>query len=128
MLFRSGILWNKPVAVCFIRPQRYTYSLAESEDRFSLCFMDENHRNALGVCGKLSGRDCDKLVAAGISSETIDGIPIIKEAKLTLICRKLYADDLKEDCFADKSLLSNYAARDYHKMYVLEIEKAYIKN
>ena len=24
-----GILWHKPVAICFIRPQRYTYSIAE---------------------------------------------------------------------------------------------------
>ena len=27
----AGILWNKPVAVCFIRPQRYTYGIVEED-------------------------------------------------------------------------------------------------
>lgn len=122
-----GVLWNKPVAVCFIRPQRHTFGLAEAEERFSLCFMEDEYRNALGVCGKLSGRDLDKLKEAGLSSENIDGVPVISEAKMILVCKKLYSDFLKEDAFIDKSLLSNYTAGDYHKMYVLEIEKVFVK-
>ena len=122
-----GVLWNKPVALCFIRPQRHTFGLAESEDRFSLCFMDENYRNALGLCGKLSGRDCDKLKEAGLASEDVDGVPVISEARMALVCKKLYADRLKEEAFADKALLSNYTAGDYHQMYVLEIEKVLVK-
>lgn len=122
-----GVLWNKPVAMCFIRPQRHTFGLAEKQDRFSLCFLPEDYRNALGLCGKLSGKDCDKLKEAGLSSEEIDGVPVIGESKLVLICKKLYTDFLKEDSFSDKSLLSNYAASDYHKMYVLEIERVLIK-
>ena len=35
-----GVLWNKPVAVCFIRPQRYTYEIVESTDRLTLSFFD----------------------------------------------------------------------------------------
>lgn len=122
-----GVLWNKPVAVCFIRPQRHTFGLAEKTNRFSLCFMDEDYRNALGLCGKLSGRDCDKLKEADLTSEEIDGVPVISQAKMTLICKKLYADFLKDEAFIDRSLLSNYTAGDYHKMYVLEIEKVLIK-
>ena len=122
-----GVLWNKPVAVCFIRPQRHTFGLVEDADRISVCFMDESYRNALGVCGKLSGRDCDKLSEAGISSETEDGVPVISECKMALICKKLYADDIKECAFVDKSLLSNYTAGDYHRMYILEIEKVLVK-
>jgi len=38
-----------------------------------------------------------------------------------LICRKLYSDWLKEDGFIDPTLLSNYEAKDYHKIYVGEI-------
>ena len=30
-----GVMWNKNVAVCMIRPQRYTYGLAEREERLS---------------------------------------------------------------------------------------------
>ena len=34
----AGILWNKPVAICFIRPQRYTYGIVEDTDHLTLSF------------------------------------------------------------------------------------------
>ena len=33
-----GYFWNRPVALCMIRPQRYTYGLVEKTDRLSLSF------------------------------------------------------------------------------------------
>jgi len=123
-----GVLWNKPVAICFVRPQRHTYTLVEQSERFSLAFFGEEHRDALKLCGTKSGRDCDKLALCGLSPTEIDGVSVIADARLVLICRKLYADDLKEDTFVDRALLSNYAAKDYHRMYVCEIEAAYIKD
>ena len=122
-----GVLWNKSVAICFVRPQRYTYGLTEREERFSLCFLGEERREALKLCGTKSGRDCDKLAEAGLSSLETDGVSVIAESRLVLVCRKLYVDDLKEEAFLDRSLLSNYAAKDYHRVYICEIEKAYIR-
>lgn len=122
-----GVLWNKPVAVCFIRPQRYTFGLTEREDRISLAFLGEEYRDALRLCGTRSGKDCDKLSLAGLTVSECDGVPVISEAKLLLICRKLYADDLKESCFIDGELLKNYENGDFHRAYVLEIELALIK-
>lgn len=119
-----GELWNKPVAVCFIRPQRHSFSLVEAQDRITLAFLDENYRDALRICGTKSGRDCDKLALSGLSCSEIDGVPVIDQATTVLICRKLYADDLREQCFIDSSLLSNYPSKDYHRVYVLEIEQA----
>ena len=113
--------------IFFIRPQRHTYTLVEGEERISFAFLGEEHRPALALCGRESGRDCDKLEKAGLSTFCIDGVPCIAEAKLLLVCKKLYADDLSEDGFIDKSLLSNYAVGDYHRMYVCEIEKAYVR-
>ena len=122
-----GVLWNKPVCVAFIRPQRHTYSLVEKEDRLSFAFLEEEYRSALTLCGRESGACQDKLKKAGLSTVDIDGVACIKEAKLLLVCKKLYAQDLNEECFIDKALLSNYTAKDYHRMYVCEIEKAYVK-
>jgi flavin reductase (DIM6/NTAB) family NADH-FMN oxidoreductase RutF len=34
-----GILWNKPVAVIFIRPQRYTHEFTEKNEYFTLNFL-----------------------------------------------------------------------------------------
>lgn len=123
-----GVLWNKPVAVGFVRPQRYTFSLTEKEERISLAFLDEKYREALTLCGTKSGRDCDKLSLAGLSTEELCGVPVISEARLVLVCRKLYVGDLEENGFFDKALLSNYKNRDYHRMYVWEIEHAYKEN
>ncbi len=39
-----------------------------------------------------------------------------------LICRKLYAQDLKPECFVEKALDGkNYPNHDYHRMYIGEI-------
>ena len=122
-----GVLWSKPVCICFIRPQRYTYGLAEKADRLSFSFFGKEKRDALAYCGKYSGRDGDKLKATGLDYEMTDGAPVFADARMTLICRKLYADDLKENCFIDKNMLAHYAARDYHRFYVCEIEKVLVK-
>lgn len=45
---------------------------------------------------------------------------------MTLICRKLYAQNMAPDCFIDKSLLSHYPSEDYHRVYVGEIERVLI--
>ena len=122
-----GVLWNKPVAVCFIRPQRYTYGLAENEERMSLAFLGEGYREALSLCGSKSGRDCDKLSLAGLTVSDVDGVPVIDQASTVIIGKKLYADDLKEDNFIEKAMLDNYKNKDFHRIYVLEIQKVLIK-
>lgn len=124
-----GVLWNKPVAVCFIRPQRYTYEFTEASDRLSLSFFDGACRDALTLCGRTSGRDGDKFLRAGLTkTEDENGVPYPAEASLVLLCKKLYADNLKKECFLDTSLLSNYAADDFHRVYICEIERVLCKN
>ena len=46
-----GVLWNKNICVCFIRPQRHTYGLVEQNERLSLAFLGEEYREALKLCG-----------------------------------------------------------------------------
>ena len=52
-----------------------------------------------------------------------NGVPVIAEARLNLICRKLYVDTLKKEGFVLPELLANYTAGDYHRVYVVEIEE-----
>ena len=122
-----GVLWNKNVCICFVRPQRHTYKLLQGENEFSIAFLGEDKRNALALCGRESGRDTDKLAKCGLTVSEIDRVPVISEAETVLVCKKLYEDDLREESFLDSSLLSNYAAGDYHRFYVCEIKKAYRK-
>lgn len=120
-----GVLWNKPVLTCFIRPQRHTYSLVENEERFSVAFMPEEYRDALRFCGTQSGRDTDKISASGLTTDTLDGVDVICEADTLLICKKLYVSDLEGSGFVQEELLSNYKDGDFHRFYVCEIEKVY---
>ena len=125
----AGILWNKPVAICFIRPQRYTYAFTEDSDTLTLSFFPAGeYRETLRYCGTKSGRDGDKFAATGLTVEkTVEGTPYVGEANLVLVCRKLYADDLKENRFIDPTLLKNYPTKDYHRFYICEITEVLVR-
>ena len=43
----AGIMWGKPVAFTFIRPQRYTFEFIENNDYYTMSFFDEKYRAAL---------------------------------------------------------------------------------
>ena len=123
-----GILWNKPVATVYVRPQRYTYGFMEENDLFTLSFFENTpeYRKVLGFCGKESGRTQNKWNACNLHPCAFDGGAAPKEASLILVCRKLYAQDLTEDCFIDKSVVApNYAGDDFHRMYIGEIIACY---
>lgn len=120
-----GELWNKPICICFVRPQRYTHKLLEREEKFSIGFFNESYREQLRLCGRESGRDIDKIAACGFSSSELDGAPIVEQADVVLICRKLYRDEIKENCFLDVNVTDTYKNKDYHTFYICEIEEAY---
>lgn len=122
-----GVLWNTPVATVYVRPQRHTYSLLESCDRLALCFLGDEHRKSLALCGTKSGADTDKVLECGLTVESVDGVGAIAESKTVMICKKLYSDDIKEERFIDRSHLSHYNG-DFHRFYILEIEKILIKD
>ena len=118
-----GTLWNKPVSIIFVRPQRYTYGYCESSDYYSLCFFDESYHKALQFCGTKSGRDVDKETECGLTP-AFDLAPYYNEASTVVICKKLYAQDLDQSLFVDTEVLDkNYPARDMHRVYVGEIVK-----
>lgn len=123
-----GNLWNKNAAVCFVRPQRFTHTLTEKTDRVSLCFFGDSYRQELGkIFGRMSGRDLDKAEAANFHYTYLDGVPAFEEASLVLVCRKMYTDKIDPDGFVMKDLDGkNYPDKDYHTVYICEVEKAYI--
>ena len=124
-----GILWNKPVATIYVRPQRYTKEFIDNEEYFSLCVLPEEYRQILNYCGTKSGRDEDKISETKLTIDESEKAPIFKESRLVLICKKLYAQDLTEQSFIDKSLVEkNYQAKDFHTMYIAEIEKILTNN
>lgn len=123
----AGILWGKPVAFSFIRPQRYTYEFMQKFDRYTLSFYDEKYRDALNFCGSHSGRNEDKVKMTGLTPAACGDAVYFKEAKLTFVCRKLYAQDMKLDNFVDKEIAKTYKGNDLHRTFIGEIEKIIVK-
>lgn len=123
-----GIMWGKNVAYVVIRPQRYTKEFIDASDTFSLTFFDEIYKSQLGYLGKVSGRDEDKIAKTGLTITHDSDTPYFEEAKLVLICKKLYAQAMQPDCFiADGIDEKWYPNKDYHILYIVEIEKVLTK-
>ena len=47
-----GVLWDKNVAFIVLRPQRYTKEFVDNNEKFSLCFFDENYKKVLSYLRK----------------------------------------------------------------------------
>ncbi|MFC2098870.1 flavin reductase [Bacteroidota bacterium] len=119
----AGILWHLPVAICFIRPQRYTFEFAENSDYYTLNFLEPGNREILQFCGTRSGREIDKVKETGLKPLTTKlGNVYFEQCRLVIECKKLYADRFKEDAFIIPELiLKNYPKKDFHKFYIGEI-------
>ena len=123
-----GFLWRKNVVTAYIRPQRYTKEFVDNNELFTLTFFDEKYKDALTLLGRKSGRDCDKEAEAGLTPYYTDGTTAFEEADLILVCRKQYHQELRPECFdvqeTDKAC---YPEKDYHTMYIAEIEKVLVR-
>ncbi|MHA1584394.1 MAG: flavin reductase family protein [Promethearchaeota archaeon] len=116
-----GILWNKKVVFIFIRPTRYTYEFLEKSEYFSINFFGEEYRSILNFCGTKSGRDVNKMKEARLTPIEEKETIYFKESRLTMVCKKLYYQDLMPEHFLDSHIKSHYDKNDYHRMYVGEV-------
>jgi len=127
-----GSIWGHggglPTSVVYIRPQRYTKEFVDREAYYTLSFFSENYRKALGYLGSHSGRDEDKVAKTGLTPVFDCNTTYFAEAKLVLICRKLYRGTLTQDGFLDQELMEDcYPNRDFHDFYVGEIVKVLVQ-
>lgn len=122
-----GALWahNKGLAVTtiYIRPQRYTKEFVDKNDYYTLSFFD-GYKKELAYLGAKSGRDENKIEKVGFNPEFENSYTYFKEARLVLVCKKLYCAPIVEEGFIDKKIIDDhYPNKDYHYMYIGEIVK-----
>ena len=122
-----GEIWGKDAVFIFIRPQRYTYEFIEKEEFFTLSFYGNEYKDALKICGTQSGRNTDKVAAAGLTPLFVDNTVSFEQAEYTLVCRKMASQFIDPKGFIDEAIDKNYSAGDYHKVYIAEIVKVYAK-
>lgn len=119
-----GVLWGEPVAYVFVRPSRYTYEFIEKSEGFTLSFLDNTHKKALGYLGSTSGRDENKIEKSGLTPVCEDNFTYFEEANLVLCCKTLFKQPLDITALETGKIEQCYPEGDVHTMYIGQIEKA----
>lgn len=123
-----GVLWNKNVVTIYVRPQRYTREFIDVQDYFTLSFFEEKYKKELGtIYGRKSGREINKEEASGFHTANKDGFTYIEESNLVIACKKIYCGKIRREEFIDPTIEKHYAEKDYHYMYIGEVEKVWQK-
>lgn len=134
-----GIDWAKPVFTVFVRENRFTRELLEQNPEFTINIpYGSFDKKILGICGTKTGRDGNKLDAAGLTLETpeVISVPAIRELPLTLECRVIYKQAQDPQAITEENKRKFYpqnvdssfhsANKDYHTAYYGEIVAAYL--
>ena len=124
-----GVLWGLPVATVYVRPERLTYTFLNENGSFTLCAFDESWREKLVLCGTKSGREVDKDALCGLTPvESESGAAYYAEARLALVCKKLYIHDFDPSGFLDARIGGVYPeGAQLHRMYVGELVEVLVK-
>lgn len=116
-----GTLWSRPVATVYVKPCRYTYEFMEKNDIFTVSFFPETYKKDLALLGSKSGRDGDKLALTGIHAKPLaQGIGFC-EAELTVVCKKVYYQDLDPSRIPEDAMERYYKTEPAHRMYIGEV-------
>lgn len=98
-----GNIWSRAGSVCpiltvYVYPSRYTCEFLKANQTFTVSFLPKEYRKALGYMGSHSGRNEDKVKAAGLTPAAMGDSVTYQEANLTFLCKKLYQHEfVKED-------------------------------
>ena len=116
-----GTLWGKSVVTVYVKPCRYTFNNMERNVYFTVSFYPEAYRKALGLMGSLSGRDTDKDKAAGLTPKDLGDAVTYEEAEITLLCRKIFYQDLDTENMPAEVVRAFYTTEAPHRMYIGEV-------
>ena len=116
-----GTLWNKPVVTIYIKPCRYTHSFIEDNECFVISFYKDEYKKALSIMGSISGKDASKDIEAGLTPYSYKGLTLYKEAKLSIICKKIYQNDLDITSIPKEAINNHYKEEAPHTMYIGEV-------
>ncbi len=129
-----GVVWSRPTVTVLVRKSRYTHSLMEGADVFTLSFPRAKEMGrALAFCGARSGRDVNKEKEAGLSrlapraggAAAVAGCGIVMECRIVqeqLLDLGTLDPDFRAKYYGANQALEN---GDPHVLYVGEVLAAY---
>ena len=116
-----GTLWGKSVVTVYVKPIRYTHDYLEAGDTFTVSFFPEKYRQELSLLGTKSGRDGDKVAGTGLTPVPVEGTVGFAEASVTLLCKKIYRQELDLDAMPPEAIQMAYTEEAPHTMYIGEV-------
>lgn len=116
-----GTFWRKPTVTVYVKPVRYTYDFMNREEYFTVSFYPETCRKALGYLGSHSGRDEDKVSAVNFTPKAIEHGVTFEEAEVTLVCRKMLAQDIDRANIPQDVTDVFYTTEEPHRIYIGEV-------
>ena len=122
----AGEMWGEDSIAVVIRPQRYTMEFIDKNDYFTVSFYGDR-KDIHKICGSKSGRDINKTAETGLTPLSNDKYVYFKEARMVLVIKKQFVQQLSPDGFIDKSIIDKwYPENDFHNMIIGKIEKVLI--
>jgi len=123
-----GRLFEKAVSFSFINPKRYTFSLMENTETYTLSFYTEAYRDALQYAGSNSGRDADKVKGSGLTPIIMpSGAMAFNEAWMIIECRKLVSQPLTPEVITDPEEKVKWDGKQVNQLFIGEIINVWIK-
>lgn len=121
-----GVLWRKKVFLAVVRKSRYSHELIEKNKTFTISIPKQGEmKDAIGVCGKVSGRNGSKWEEAGLKSvkaKSVDSV-VVDGCEKYFECRVITKLDMGN---CDLSQIGTfYADGDMHDFYFAEIVEEY---
>ena len=122
-----GILWSRKVNMLFMRPSTLTSEFIENNDYYTVCFFDEKYLDLLRFIGHNSGRYANKMNLKGLTPVKQDGVVWYEEAKIVLVCKKMYADNIRPENIIDEKIMDRVYpdGGNFHRVYYGEVIKCY---
>ena len=95
--------------------------ILDSNEYFTVSFFDNEYRQDLATLGIVSGREGDKIAKTDLTPVAVGETFGFKEAKLTLLCKKIYRQDLDKSMMPADVVEKYYTDEAEHTMYVGEV-------
>jgi len=115
----------KPIAVCFLRPQKNTIRFIDKNDYFTLSYFSAQYRHILNSFGSVNAEKIEP-------NSTPKGNIYYTGAELVFECRKVFNLELIlsteiQAIMASEKKRSIYPGREIPRMFVGEIETGWFK-
>lgn len=122
-----GVVWRVPVMMIAIRPNRYTYTLLENAEDFTVTFPTSNMTKELTYCGSISGRTIDKFAGCKLVTAPAKTTksPIIDVSGRIYECKIINSTMLDSKTLDKEIIQEYYEDSSYHKMYFGKILSCY---